>query len=351
MGTLASAAREVRRSIASSPGRRGQARLAEEASPAITQVVKADAVGRASVEVIGDGWEGKAPSGAGATNPSIARAVGPHRCGGIASPLEGGMPIAAQSTKTSEAATHVAGCARKLSDELRTHPWVRNGHSLELAYVELPHREYDEGYQRRGALASLPGGWYHELEVELRRTNLAAAKRLQRLLAIERAAAERTDSHRSERSLRVRWASRPRSTARAEAPALSTQRLKSALRAAASQEPAATSDPSADVADVVSAADVEPVVSVALAPEQREASSTPAQHAHTSAACTPCTEAAVPPELPLRVLILFSGRRRPKSLMAWLRKAGVLVVTFEVRDDPTLQTSANLGCRQSYSRE
>ena len=73
MGTLASAVQERRRSVASSPGRRGQARLVDEASPAVTQVAKADAVCRASVEVIGDGWEGKAPSGAGA-NPSIARA-------------------------------------------------------------------------------------------------------------------------------------------------------------------------------------------------------------------------------------------------------------------------------------
>ena len=81
---------------------------------------------------------------------------------------------------------------------------MRNGHSLELAYVELPRREYGEGYQRRGALASLPGGWYHESEVELRRANLAKAKLLQRLLALERAAAERTDNHRSERSLRLR---------------------------------------------------------------------------------------------------------------------------------------------------
>ena len=113
MGTLASAAQERRRSVASSPGLRGQARLVDEASPAVTQVAKADAVGRASVEVIGDGWEGKAPSGAGA-NPSIARAVGPHRCGGRASPLEGDMPIAAQSTRTSAIAPAVAGKSKDI---------------------------------------------------------------------------------------------------------------------------------------------------------------------------------------------------------------------------------------------
>ena len=76
------------------------------------------------------------------------------------------------------------------------------------------------------------------------------------------------------------------------------------------------------VEDVESDADVEPVVLVASAPQLQEASSTPAQHTHTSAACTPCTKAAEPPEIPLRVLILFSGRRRPKSLQRGCGRQG-----------------------------
>ena len=35
-----------------------------------------------------------------------------------------------------------------------------------------------------------------------------------------------------------------------------------------------------------------------------------------------------------RVLILFSGRRRPRSLRHALGPLGASVVTFEVRDDP-----------------
>ena len=37
----------------------------------------------------------------------------------------------------------------------------------------------------------------------------------------------------------------------------------------------------------------------------------------------------------LRVLVLFAGRRRPKSLRRALERLGVIVVTFEILDDPT----------------
>jgi hypothetical protein len=43
----------------------------------------------------------------------------------------------------------------------------------------------------------------------------------------------------------------------------------------------------------------------------------------------------------LRVLILFAGRRRPKSLRRALERLGVSVATFEILDDPKAQDLAN----------
>ena len=52
--------------------------------------------------------------------------------------------------------------------------------------------------------------------------------------------------------------------------------------------------------------------------------------------CSPCG-ADSSPQSALRVLVLFAGRRRPKSLRRALERLGVIVVTFEILDDPLAQ--------------
>jgi hypothetical protein len=245
---------------------------APEAQLAIVEHVVG--IDRALVDQLRVGQVGEAPSGVGAKPPIDVR-------------LHEGLV---------ERLTLSPKLARLMSLESAVHEGesppvdslMRLAESDELAYVHVERQVFASGYEKGGAMQYAAGGYMYPEVRALRRNQRRSAMRMQLELASVRDAAAQASARILPRvGSCVRWS--------LDAPAAAAPRvtragpLASALRASvlASSEPAA-------------------------------------------AECAACSSA----RSSLRVLVMFSGRRRPKSLRRALEQLGVTVVTFEILDDP-----------------
>ena len=296
---------------------------------AVEERLHGDSMYLSEAAAIAGSWDGEAPSGVG-VNPSVEPASSRQdgqqherkrrlRRHGRSSERRAAK---GEQNVQSEVCTFV-GSGEGVGVNLREHSLVRNGESRELAYVELPHHEYAEGFQRYGPRCREPGGFSHPLEVEARSRRCSEARRLQSLLADERAARSVDCPQDGTRRARVQW--QPNSLLAADVPrdqASTGTCGRSVLRVA----PHAVTDSQGGLSEpaCMSVAN-EQVASLDLT------------------ACTSCTtgdevvEERVHTQRTVRVLILFAGRRRPRSLRRALEGLGASVVTFEVRDDPVGQ--------------